>query len=133
LPRSCGRSRVAGSRRIASGPIVLVLPGYERFVSGLGGGSLEHVAVGRFPNGELHVEVPARLEGRSCIVVGSISPPAGNLERLTLVAHASAISSCRSRQEAWSCSRTAAAQAATAPATDRSHGRSTSVGSRPAA
>jgi ribose-phosphate pyrophosphokinase len=88
LPRPCERSCVAGSRRAARGSIVLVLPGYERFVSGLGGGSLEHVAVGRFPNGELHVEVPARVEGRSCIVVGSISPPAGNLERLTLVAHA---------------------------------------------
>jgi ribose-phosphate pyrophosphokinase len=88
LPRLRARSRVAGSRGAAKDPIVLVLRGYERFVSGLAGGSFERVAVGRFPNGELHAEVPAHLAGRSCIVVGSISPPAGNLERLTLVAHA---------------------------------------------
>jgi ribose-phosphate pyrophosphokinase len=44
--------------------------------------------VARFPNGELHVEVPKRVEGRRRIVIGSISPPPGNLERLTLVTHA---------------------------------------------
>ena len=38
-------------------------------------------------------------------------------------ARSSAISSCRSRHRAWSCSRTAAARAATAPATGRSRGR----------
>jgi ribose-phosphate pyrophosphokinase len=65
----------------------LVLPGYERFALGTGAG-IERVVVGRFPNGELHVEVPERVDGRRCIVVGSISPPAGNLERLTLAAHA---------------------------------------------
>ncbi len=81
-------ARAAGSRRVATPPIVLVLPGHERFVSGLRGASLERVAVGRFPNGELRAEVPARVEARRCIVVGSISPPPGNLERLTLLAHA---------------------------------------------
>ncbi|MGZ4187937.1 MAG: ribose-phosphate diphosphokinase, partial [Solirubrobacteraceae bacterium] len=44
--------------------------------------------VRRFPNGEFHVGVPERVAGRRCVIVGSISPPAGNLERLTLVAHA---------------------------------------------
>jgi ribose-phosphate pyrophosphokinase len=71
----------------ASAPIALVLPGYEHFALGSGAG-FERLVVGRFPNGELHVEVPERVEGRRCIVVGSISPPAGNLERLTLTAHA---------------------------------------------
>jgi ribose-phosphate pyrophosphokinase len=61
--------------------------GCERFVPRAGAG-VEHVSVGRFPNGELHAEVPGRVEGRRAIVVGSISPPPGNLERLTLVAHA---------------------------------------------
>jgi ribose-phosphate pyrophosphokinase len=84
----CEGSRVAGSWRGAVAPIALVLPGHERFVSGLGGGSRQRVVVGRFPNGELHAEVPACVEDRHCIAVGSISPPAGNLERLTLVAHA---------------------------------------------
>ena len=65
----------------------MVLPGYKRFAPGAGG-RLERVAVARFPNGELHAEVSERVEGRRCILVGSISPPAGNLERLTLVAHA---------------------------------------------
>jgi len=66
---------------------VLTLPGYARFARCLGT-SLTRVSVGRFPNGELRAEVPAGVEGRRCIVIGSISPPAGNLERLTLVAHA---------------------------------------------
>jgi ribose-phosphate pyrophosphokinase len=77
----------AGPRRTASGPIAVVLRGYERFAL-RAGGEIERVVVGRFPNGELHVEVPERVEGRHCIVIGSISPPAGNLERLTLAAHA---------------------------------------------
>lgn len=79
----------AGPRHAApaSAPIALVLPGYERFAVHAGDG-FERVVVGRFPNGELHVEVPEWVEGRRCIVVGSISPPAGNLERLTLAAHA---------------------------------------------
>ncbi|MGZ4187873.1 MAG: ribose-phosphate diphosphokinase [Solirubrobacteraceae bacterium] len=69
-------------------PAVLVLPRYERFAVGCSGRSLTRVGVARFPNGELHVQVPEHVAGRACLVVGSISPPAGNLERLTLVAHA---------------------------------------------
>jgi ribose-phosphate pyrophosphokinase len=71
-----------------SGPLVLVMRGGERFVSRPTGESCGRAALNRFPNGELHAEVPERVEGRSCIVVGSISPPPGNVERLTLVAHA---------------------------------------------
>jgi ribose-phosphate pyrophosphokinase len=67
--------------------IVLVLPGFERFAPGIGE-EVERVAVRRFANGELHVTVPARVEGRLCVVIGSVSPPAGNLARLTLLAHA---------------------------------------------
>ena len=40
-----------------------------------------------FPNGEWHVEVRAPLTGRSCVVVGSISPPPANIARVTLLAH----------------------------------------------
>jgi len=76
----------ARPRRVAIVPVV-VMPGCERFVSGLGRESFTRAAVGRFPNGELFTEVPACVERRRCVVVGSISPPAGNLERLTLVAH----------------------------------------------
>ena len=62
--------------------------GCERFVSGLRRRSFTRVAVDRFPNGELHVQVPEHAAGRQCVIVGSISPPAGNLEQLTLVSHA---------------------------------------------
>ena len=87
-PRRFSADRLpAGPRRTTSGPIAVVLPGCRRFAPCAGGG-IERVVVRRFPNGELHVEVPERVEGRRCILVGSISPPAGNLERLTLVAHA---------------------------------------------
>jgi ribose-phosphate pyrophosphokinase len=32
--------------------------------------------------------VPEQVEGRRCVLVGSVSPPTGNVERFTLVAHA---------------------------------------------
>lgn len=85
-----GRSRPGARprRAAATGPLVLVLPGQERFTRGVDAAALEHAVVGRFPNGELHVDVPARVDGRRCVVVGSISPPPGNLERVTLLAHA---------------------------------------------
>jgi ribose-phosphate pyrophosphokinase len=76
------------AERAAITPHVLVMPGCERFVSELGIRSVTHAAVQQFFNGELHTVVPERVDGRLCVLVGSISPPAGNLERLTLVAHA---------------------------------------------
>ncbi len=83
------RAGLRGAERqcAVTAPIALMLPGYERFAPRVGG-MIERVAVGRFPNGELHAEVPARVDGRRCILVGSISPPVGNLERVTLIAHA---------------------------------------------
>jgi ribose-phosphate pyrophosphokinase len=78
----------SGSRPPSAGPLVVVLAGQERFVSGLASGSFARVTVGRFPNGELHAVAPVGVSGRRCVLVGSISPPAGNLERFTLVAHA---------------------------------------------
>ena len=79
---------VAAGRRAAVAPMVVVLRGCERFVSALGAGAYARLALKRFPNGELHVEAPARIADGACVIVGSISPPPGNLERLTLVAHA---------------------------------------------
>lgn len=69
-------------------PLALVLPAQARFIRGARGADVEQLAVGRFANGELHVEVPGRVDGRHCIVAGSVSPPAGNLERVTLLSHA---------------------------------------------
>jgi ribose-phosphate pyrophosphokinase len=84
-PRSAAGAR--GQSGTGNAPIALVLAGCERFAR-RARVPVERVAVGRFPNGELRVEVPEGTEGHHCTVVGSISPPACNLERLTLVAHA---------------------------------------------
>ena len=81
VPRSSGTGG-------ATTPVLVVMCGCERFVCGVESQSGARVAVERFANGELQVEVPEWVEGRRCVLVGSISPPAGNLERVTLVAHA---------------------------------------------
>lgn len=85
-----GRVRVPGGRSgdATGGPFIVVLPGYQRFASQLSHESFTRAVVRAFPDGELHTDVPERVEGRPCVVVGSISPPAGNCERLTLVSHA---------------------------------------------
>lgn len=80
-------SRSVARHHADAGSIAVVLPGFERFIPH-GWPAVERVTVMRFANGELHVEVPPRAAGRRCIVVGSISPPAANLERVTLLAHA---------------------------------------------
>jgi len=72
----------------AAAPVIVVLHGYRRFTAAAAGALVREVTVARFPNGELHADVPACVEGRGCVVVGSVSPPGANLERLTLVAHA---------------------------------------------
>ncbi len=70
----------------SSGPLVLVLRGCERFVRDVRGERV-HVSVARFPNRELHVEVPPYVDGRDCVVVGSVWPSGAGLEAVTLVAH----------------------------------------------
>ena len=65
----------------------MILPGYQRFASCFAG-VVTRLVVRRFPNGELRTEAPSSVEGCDCILIGSISPPAGNLERVTLAAHA---------------------------------------------
>jgi len=87
-PRRRVDAGTARRRGAAVAPFLAVLPGCERFVSGVPRESLAKVVVKRFPNGELHLEVPDRVRQRPCVIVGSISPPAGNLARVTLVAHA---------------------------------------------
>ncbi len=70
---------------LTAAPVVLALPGCERFLSELRV-RRERIGIGRFPNGELHAVVPAEVAGRACVLAGSISPPAENLARVTLVA-----------------------------------------------
>jgi ribose-phosphate pyrophosphokinase len=74
-----------GSAVAASGPLTFGLPGHSQFVAPADGVEVERVKVGRFRDGELHVEVPAHAEGRCCVGLGSIAPPAGHLERVTLL------------------------------------------------
>jgi len=68
------------------GPLVLVTPNGRRFTSGFGA-QIDPVAVVRFPNGELRTRVPAEVEGRDCVLIASITPPPGNVERVTLISH----------------------------------------------
>lgn len=70
-------------------PLVLVLHGQHRFVTGLDSLEVESLhAPGHFDNGELIAEVPDHVAGRACIVVASIAPPPGAIERLTVVTQA---------------------------------------------
>jgi len=71
---------------VNSRPLTAVLRGYERFVRDISA-EWAGVSVRRFPNREVYVEVPAQVEGRHCIVVGSVSPSGTGLEDVTLVAH----------------------------------------------
>lgn len=68
-------------------PLVLVMSGCDRFAGAADDVVPWPVAIQEFPNRELHVEVPAEVAGRACVVVGSITPPAGRLARVTLVVH----------------------------------------------
>lgn len=72
---------------VAAAPIVFAMPGERRFARGLDPAVLGHVAFETFPNGEVHAGLATRVEGRPCIVIGSVSPPAVNMARLTLLAH----------------------------------------------
>ncbi|QEC48299.1 ribose-phosphate diphosphokinase [Baekduia soli] len=84
-----GTSRGPKSPSERSAPLVLVLPGQHRFVAGLEGTEVESLrAPGRFANGELVAEVPDHVHGRSCIVVATVAPPPGAIERLTVVTQA---------------------------------------------
>jgi ribose-phosphate pyrophosphokinase len=80
-PRGIGSGRALTSR-----PLIFALPGQARFVARAR--AVEHVTVRHYRDGELHVEVPAAAEGRRCLAVGSIAPPADNLAHVTLLAHA---------------------------------------------
>jgi ribose-phosphate pyrophosphokinase len=44
-------------------------------------------AIGRFPNGELHVELEAAPAGRDCLVLGAVAPPDEHLLSTLLLGH----------------------------------------------
>lgn len=80
------------SRQIAtrSGIVLYALPVHRRLADALQeltsierGGS----AIGRFENGELHVELDAAPAGRGCIVLGAVAPPDEHLLSTLLLSH----------------------------------------------
>jgi ribose-phosphate pyrophosphokinase len=84
-PTTAARPSASRGPRHRSRPLIFALPGQARFLARAH--AVEHATVLHFRDGELHIEIPAQAEGRRCLVVGSISPPADNLARVTLVAH----------------------------------------------
>jgi ribose-phosphate pyrophosphokinase len=66
---------------------VFIMRGHARFTAAAVGGEFGRAALRRFANGELHAGVAAPVDGRHCVTVGAISPPASNLALLTLLAH----------------------------------------------
>lgn len=76
----------AVSELARAGPIVLFSPGCERFTTTVPARP-HRVVVSHFANGELYVRLPVHVRERACTVITSISPPAGNVERLTMISH----------------------------------------------
>ena len=66
-------------------PVVVALEGHRRFVSE--GAEVARLAIRRFPNRELIARLGSSVEGRHCVVLGSVAPPEAQLARLTLAAH----------------------------------------------
>ena len=80
------------SRPIATRSVMVLyaLPVHRRLADALQeltgieqGGS----AIGRFGNGELHVELDAVPAGRDCIVLGAVAPPDEHLLSTLLLSH----------------------------------------------
>jgi ribose-phosphate pyrophosphokinase len=69
-------------------PVVFALPPCRRIVAAIPGLDRGAASIARFPNGELHARVGTAVEGRRCMVVGSIAPPETRLGQMTLLAHA---------------------------------------------
>jgi len=69
-------------------PLVFALPPCRRLVASAAGIERGDAVLARFPNGELHARVAGAVEGRVCVVVGSIAPPDARLVQVTLLAHA---------------------------------------------
>jgi ribose-phosphate pyrophosphokinase len=53
----------------------------------LAGLELRGATIGRFANGELHVELDAASAGRDCVVLGAVAPPDEHLLATLLLAH----------------------------------------------
>jgi len=85
---SAGTGRTQRPRQLgANAPLVFTLPGHGRFVTRGAGLVAERAIFARFANGEWHAAVREPIAGRSCVVIGSISPPPGNIARVTLFGH----------------------------------------------
>lgn len=56
-------------------PLRFALPGFESLLPPSAPGEPGRLAVQRFANGELTVEVETAVDGRTCVLLGSIAPP----------------------------------------------------------
>lgn len=55
-------------------PLLLTMPGYEAIAAGMDAEAAP-VSVERFANGELGVTLPAPVERRDCLLLGTVAPP----------------------------------------------------------
>jgi ribose-phosphate pyrophosphokinase len=81
-----------GAPRIVTHPgtVLYALPVHRRLADTLQALTLleqGNSAIGRFPNGELHVEIDAAPAGRDCIILGAVAPPDEYLLSTLLLGH----------------------------------------------
>jgi len=67
-------------------PLLLALPGFEPLAAAMPGIETIRPAVAHFANGELGIELDARVAERDCVVLGTTAPPADHLAELLLAA-----------------------------------------------
>jgi ribose-phosphate pyrophosphokinase len=70
--------------------VLYALPVHRRLASdlqALGGLEAGGATIGRFSNGEMHVELDAAPAGRDCVVLGAVAPPDEHLLATLLLSH----------------------------------------------
>ena len=69
-----------------SGPLLVVLPGFEPQAAAMSGVDTVRPAVMRFANGELWIDLGGPVADRDCVLLGTTAPPESCLVELMLVA-----------------------------------------------
>lgn len=60
---------------------------YARFLKSLPEYKLGNFQIARFPNQEIYAKISTNVEGKECLILGSITPPDENLISLLLLSH----------------------------------------------
>lgn len=66
--------------------VAFALPGFEHLLQPVPPVERGHVVLRHFPNGELHAELDRSVTDRDCVLVGSLAPPAEQVQGLLLAA-----------------------------------------------